>query len=423
MKRFLWIILACLVLVTPTFGAASTKLLVWWMPDTAETLKAAVKTYNEQHPNVNITYEVKTFDDLKTTLRLTLTNNEGPDITQSNQGAQDMGLLVKDGSIIPLDKYYHKYGWNKLFGDALIMPNRFNKDTMKQASGPIFGVSESAEFGLIFYNKDLFAKAGIKETPKTFEEFEADMALLKSKGITPMAYGDSDQCGRGIHWFEILLGNYAPQKRFADLTFDLNNKASYGKVELAAAAKFQEWCKKGYFMDGFLGISSNDAQKMFCAGQAAMYKEGSWGTTDIFKDSKATKISLGMFLLPTKYGITFGAPGPSITIARKCKNPDLAADFLNYLVNDTKYHAQNNELPIAKGDLSMADPAYKELCQLAASTYAKNSIGYYFDWATPTMFNTLNAGLQRLTGQKITPEEFVKMVNDDFAKAHAKAKQ
>lgn len=422
MKKILMVILICLVLVTPTFSAAKTELLVWWLPDTSDTLKAVIKAYNEKHPNVNVTYEIKNFNDLKTTLRLTLSNNEGPDITQSNQGAQDMGLLARDGSIIPLDKYYQKYGWNKLFGEALVMPNRFNKKTMKQASGPIFGVSESAEFGLIFYNKDLFAKAGIKDVPKNFEEFEADLAALKSKGITPMAYGDSDQSGRSIHWFEMVLGNYAPQKRFVDLTFDLENKAAYGDAELAAATKLQEWCKKGYFSDGFLGIGSNDAQKMFCAGKAAMYKEGSWGTTDIIKDTKVTNIPLGVFLLPTRYGCTFGAPASCATISKKCKNPDAAADFLNFLVTDTKYHIQNNELPIAKGDYSAAEPAFREMCQLASEVYEKNLIGYYFDWSTPTMYNTLVASLQSLMGQKITPAEFVKTVNADFAKAHAKAK-
>jgi raffinose/stachyose/melibiose transport system substrate-binding protein len=421
-KKVLLIILVCLVIGVPVFGAAPTKLLVWWLPETSETLKSAIKAYTDQHPGVEISYEVKSFDDLKTTLRLTLSNNEGPDITQSNQGAQDMGQLVKDGSIIPLDKYYQKYSWNKLFGNALISANRFNKDTMKQASGPIYGVSESAEFGLIYYNKDLFAKAGIKSVPKTFAEFEADLALLKNKGITPIAYGDSDQSGRSIHWFEIILGNYAPQKEFANLAFDMNNNAAYGPAELAAAAKLQEWCKKGYFTDGFLGISAPDSQKMFCAGQAAMYKDGDWATTDIVKDSKAAKIQIGVFLLPTEYAVTFGAPGTCATISKKCKNPDAAADFLNFLVTDTKYHIQNNDLPIAKGDYRNADPTFRDMCQLASHVYDKNLIGYYFDWSTPTMYNTLIAGIQRLTGQKITPQEFVKSINDDYAKAHAKSK-
>jgi raffinose/stachyose/melibiose transport system substrate-binding protein len=421
-KKVLLILLACLVIVAPVSGAAPTKLLVWWLPDYADTLKSAIKAYTAQHPGVEISYEAKNFDDLKTTLRLTLSNNEGPDIAQSNQGAQDMGQLVKDGSIISLDKYYQKYGWNKLFGKALIDANRINKDTMKQASGSIYGVSDSAEFGLLYYNKGLFAKAGIKRVPKTFAEFETDLALLKSKGITPIAYGDSDQSGRSIHWYEMILGNYASQKEFANLAFDMNNKASYGPAEQGAAAKFQEWAKKGYFTDGFLGISAPDSQKMFCAGQAAMYKDGDWATTDVVKDAKAAKIQIGVFLLPTKYGVTFGAPSTCATIAKKCKNPDVAADFLNFIVTDTKYHIQNNELPIAKGDYSNADSTFRDMCQLASNVYDKNLIGYYFDWSTPTMYNTMTAGLQRLTGQKITPQEFVKTVNDDYAKAHSKSK-
>ena len=36
-----------------------------------------------------------------------------------------------------------------------------------------------------WYNKDLFAKAGISSPPKTWPQFLADVAKLKTAGITP----------------------------------------------------------------------------------------------------------------------------------------------------------------------------------------------------------------------------------------------
>lgn len=419
MKKFIVVILACFILVTPTFGATQKELTIWWGPND-DTFKNVVATYQEQHPNVKLTYEEKTFEDLKTTLRLTLSNNEGPDICVSNQGVQDMGSLVKDGLIVPLDKYYQKYGWDKLYGPAMIMPNRFDKNTMKMGVGPIFGVSPTAEFGLFFYNKALFAKAGIKGAPKNFAEFESDLAILKGKGITPLVVGGQDG-GRWVWWFEVLLGNYAPQNFFEQLAFDPDNKVIHGNASLATLTKMQSWAKKDYFNKGFLGVTPDDALKMFVAGQAAIYLDGHWATHDIIKYSKATNTPVGLFLSPTKYGVTFGAPSSAVTISKKCSDPDLAADFLNFFITDTKIHIKYNSLPIAKnGDFSKAEPMYKQMCNLANEVYSKNLTGYYIDWSTATMFDTLSSNIQDLMSQKTTPAECMKKFNDDFARAHTK---
>ena len=46
---------------------------------------------------------------------------------------------------------------------------------------------------------------------------------------------------------------------------------------------------------------------------------------------------------------------------------------------------------------------------------ADDGLIYYQDWATDTMIDTLPSSLQELIGNRITPEDFVSTVQDDWA--------
>ena len=62
-------------------------------------------------------------------------------------------------------------------------------------------------FGLVgfWYNKDLFAQAGITEPPATWEEFLADVQKLKDAGITPIALAGGDKWPAMFYWAYLAL--------------------------------------------------------------------------------------------------------------------------------------------------------------------------------------------------------------------------
>ena len=52
----------------------------------------------------------------------------------------------------------------------------------------------------------------------------------------------------------------------------------------------------------------------------------------------------------------------------------------------------------------------------AASTASEtNGVVPYLDWATPTFYDTVTAAVQELMAQRITPEEFVAKIQEDYA--------
>ena len=61
-----------------------------------------------------------------------------------------------------------------------------------------YSVQQSVLPGGIWYSKDLFEKAGITETPKTWDEFKTVVQKLKDAGITPIAVGSRRLAGRPL---------------------------------------------------------------------------------------------------------------------------------------------------------------------------------------------------------------------------------
>src|SRR4051812_10118154 len=62
----------------------------------------------------------------------------------------------------------------------------------KGGQGDIYGVPSDQGTYALFYNKALFAKAGVKAPPRTYAELLALCPKFKKAGIVPLAYGDRD---------------------------------------------------------------------------------------------------------------------------------------------------------------------------------------------------------------------------------------
>ncbi len=414
MKRF-WISLILLaVWIMPVLAAESKELVIWqtYNGGAEMVLRNVAKDFQAKHPDIQLLVEKKTFDDLKTTVRLNLANNEGPDITIVNQGLNDMGILAQEGLVIPLDRYIAKYHWDKVLGSSMLRPNRFNVQTMSIGDGPLYAISFYNEFNTVLYNKDLFKKANINSIPTTMPQFEAVLKKLKKQRITPIVFGNSDTWP-GIHIFQFIFNSYASRQLIDDLVF-ATGKAHWNiSPTLKAAKKLQDWAKQGYFSNGYSGIGYDDSIKMFAAGQGAMLITGNWAIQSAVQNSENSH-NIGIFKAPTP--IVFGAPSTGLGIAKKCKNPDLAAELLNDLIVDTRYHVANSILPLIQGEgnVKTANELYNAQYPISQELTKKDALGYYFDWATPTMYNTISAAIQNLMAGRISAAEFGKTLDQDY---------
>ena len=183
-------------------GAAHAQTLVTWDDYTFGAQSAVVdeinKAFEAAHPGVTVTRTARTFDDLQLTLKLAVSAGDGPEVTKVNQGAGDMGTMVKENLLIPLDPYIEKFGWATRQSDSVLARDRWS-DTGEFGVGKTYGISSLGEIVGLYYNMKLLNDAGITTPPATLEELIADADTLKEKGIAPFMIGTAKQPHGAAH--------------------------------------------------------------------------------------------------------------------------------------------------------------------------------------------------------------------------------
>jgi multiple sugar transport system substrate-binding protein len=103
--------------------------------------------------------------------------------------------------------------------------------------GTQYGLPFIASARALFYNKDLFTKAGITDPPKTWAELEADAAKLKASGTVGygMPLGSEEAQAETAIWFYGAGGGYGDAKK---LTID-------SPENLIGATEMQKLIKAG----------------------------------------------------------------------------------------------------------------------------------------------------------------------------------
>jgi raffinose/stachyose/melibiose transport system substrate-binding protein len=397
--------------------------LVFWDSNNSGELQKLVETLAEEFEaqKQGVTVEHQGFEtaQLDDQLQRAIQSGEGPDISQINNGENSMGPMVRAGLILPMDDYAEQYGWNNLLSPGLIARNRYTEDGKTIGQGVLWGVSETAEIVGFYYNKQIFADNGV-EIPETFANLEAAMQTFKDNGVTPLVFGNLDPWP-AIHLFGEIHGTMTTREYLDGLIYRQGDKSWETDEIKQAAAKLQEWKQNGYLLQGFEGISPDDAVSLFAAGQGAMLMQGSWDAPNVAAEMQD---NAGFFLMPPREAggtvLHVGGVGIPYGITQNAEDPDLAAEFINSLVSERALElmVEQSALPGQTVPAEMITPG-----TLAGDLYTAwnaaneaDAIGHYMDWATPTFSDTLSAELQRLLGDQTTPEAFAQALQVDYAR-------
>ena len=397
-----------------------TTLVVWdqfYRDVESQVMDTLNAEFEAAHPGVKIERVVKTLDDLKVTLKLALTEANGPDVAQVNQGRSDMGEMVKAGLLLPLDSYLAKYNWGSVFSTSVASRNSFTPDGNTFGQGNLYGVSPTAEVVGVYYNKTMFKKYGW-EVPQTFEEFEALLAKIKERGETPISFGSLDGWN-AIHEFSAIQHLLVSLDYINNLTYGVNNVSFKTDENLKAAEILQQWAKAGYFSEGYPGIGYDDSNALFKSGIGAMTITGSWLAGELIND---TDQEFGFFLMPPfegKTALAIGGVGIPFAIRSTTTKADLAAEYLNWMISPraAELWAKAGMLPamtLPEGADIKTDNLFGDTLKAWDAINKANAVGHYIDWATPTFYDTLVAELQKLLGSISTPEDFVSAVQKDY---------
>ncbi|RZU50586.1 carbohydrate ABC transporter substrate-binding protein (CUT1 family) [Krasilnikovia cinnamomea] len=319
----------------------------------AAAIDTVVKDFEATHPKIKVTVKSGQ-DDSKVTQAIGAGN--GPDIGLS-YSTDIVGKFCASGAWVDLAPYIAR---DKVDLSQLNPTTRqYTEYGGKRCAMPFLADA----YGL-FYNRDLFAKAGIAGPPKTLDELAEDAkkltvrnadGSLKRVGFLPL-----------MDFYENAAAHLAPIVGATWLTAD-------GKSAIAADPAWKTlltWQKSLVDWYGYdnlqkfrAGLGDEfSADNAFQKGQVAINVDAEYRLA--FLADQAPKLSYGVAPLPTTDPARYGAgyvTGNIMGIAKNAKNPEAAWELIKYLTtNDTTIVKLANSLRnIPTTTKAAADPALK----------------------------------------------------------------
>ena len=203
---------------------------------------------------------------------------------------------------------------------------------------------------VLYYNKDLFKKAGIPAAPTTYDEFLADIQKLKAAGVdTPVALAGQSQWPE-LMWLEYFADRIGGPEAF-QAVIDGKPDAWSNPDMLKALQTIQDLVKAGAFGDKFGSVvaDSNADAALLHTGKAGMLLQGAWVYGTFLTDSPdfVKNGSLGYAAFPAVAGgkgdPTNVAGNPanywSVSASASKEQQDAAISYLNKALFDDTYVA------------------------------------------------------------------------------------
>lgn len=402
---------------TDPSSAGELTLTVWdheTQGGSSESLDELNGQFEDRYPNVTIERLSRSLEDLKTTLRLAISSDTAPCVVQANQGYGDMGTFVEADLLVPLDEYAEVYGWKDSFPESILALNSFSPDGKEFATGDLYGVSQRGSMVGLYYSKSRLESFGL-EAPSTFEELRGAIATIAERGEQAISFGNAEGYP-AIHLLGFVQGGVGDQDYSLDLVFDRGNVTWANEGTLEAAQIIQEWANSESLGKGVNGRSADLALADFQEGKSVFYIGGTWALAEL---SQAMGSDVGFIVPSGAEGrpVTVGAGGIPFAITANCDNPDVAAAYIEHITNEKagEVMAEHGVLPVVPPADWQPNPGTVEADVVQAwKTVSADGLVPYYDYATPTFYDTLTSQAQLLLGGKSEPVDFAEALQEDY---------
>lgn len=405
-KRFAYVLAALVLMVSmaaPIAQAQSQVVITWWHINTDATQSAFWQSVADEfmaaNPNVKIEITVLENEAFKSRLVTVMQAGDPPDLFQS-WGGGVLWEYAKAGLVknIAADL---EGEWRDSFSAKAALE-------LYGRNGEYYGVPWTWGAVGIFYNKALFAQAGIEKTPETWTEFLEVVKQLKAAGITPIALGERDKWP-GHFWWVYLAIRLGGEEAFLAA---YNRTGSFEAEPFVKAGEYlKELIDLEPFMDGFLGLGYGDQAAAMGDSRAAMELMGQWAPSVQASSSQSGGLgeNLGWFPFPAVEG---GAGNPNDVLgggdgfAVGARAEPEAVAFLRYITSpDVQRRAAAIwVLPtVAEAEDAVTDPILQAI--LKARNEAPYFQLYYDQFLPPAVGQVVNDSVEMLFAGVATPAE------------------
>ncbi|WP_406008240.1 extracellular solute-binding protein [Streptomyces sp. NBC_00637] len=342
-----------------------------------------VEAYEKDHPGVTVDVSVYSWNDVDAKVKAMVDAGKAPDMAQigayADYAAADQLYKVSDVLSIPVEADFVSQ-----LADA------------GEVRGLQYGMPFASSTRLLFYNKTLFAEAGLTP-PTTWAELAEDAKALKDKGVKypyALPLGPEEAQAETLQWLLSGGGGYT-------------QTASAYSIDSTENVETFDWLKDDLVGKGLTGPVAPDklnraaAFAAFAAGDVGMLN----GHPSLMKAAAGKGVKFGMVPMPGVAGPTKVSMGVAdwMTAFKQNGHAEQVGDFLDYVYSEKNvldFSREYDLLPVTSSASQVMGAAEEDadlkpfLDQLVLSeTYPVGRTS----WAK------VSAEIKKRIGQAVTP--------------------
>ncbi|MGA5147932.1 ABC transporter substrate-binding protein [Streptomyces griseoincarnatus] len=352
----------------------SPKELTYWASNQGASIEADKKVLQpeldkfEKQTGIKVKLEVVPWSDLLNRILTATTSGQGPDVL--NIGNTWSASLQATGGLLPWDdEQFEKIGGKDRFVDSAL--GSTGAQGQPPAAVPLYSMAYA-----LYYNKQMFADAGIDAPPATWDEFVVAGKKLSKDGTWGTAMEGSNP-SENVHHAYVFAKQHGADFFTADGKPDFTGDG----VVTAVKQYVDLMAKDKVIAPGNAEYAQNQSVSDFAKGRTGML---------LWQSASANLKSQGMS--EDAYGIApvpvqSGTPGPgkqvnsmvagiNLAVFRNTDNLDGATEFVKFMTSDAEQKILNtaySSIPPVKA--AQADPAFNTPANaVLKDTLAKSAV-------------------------------------------------
>ncbi|RED64008.1 extracellular solute-binding protein [Cohnella lupini] len=286
--------------------------------ETKPLLEKLVKEFELKNPLIDIELQVANWDILDGIYTTMISKNQPPDLLNTNVYAH----FAQDGLLNDLSDIVSPELANKLY------PNLMEMDRM---NGIQYAIPYVASMRNLYFNDELFAKAGIAAPPTTWSELKEAARKIKATGIAD-GFGvdltDNETQAYLSYFFYGAGGTWIKDGKWA-----INSPANVEGLTF-----LKEMFDSGLTDPDPTVTTRDEKQRILGYGELGMMISGNYFTSVVPKEFPGLKWGVGP--IPVKDGtppISFGVHDLLVSFKTDHTNKEALSKFLDFLYEDSAY--------------------------------------------------------------------------------------
>lgn len=339
----------------------SPKTLTYWASNQGASIEIDKKVLQpeldkfEKQTGIKVKLEVVPWSDLLNRILTATTSGQGPDVL--NIGNTWSASLQATGALLPWDaKNFDKIGGRDRFVDSAL------GSTGTQGEDPAAVPLYSMAYAL-YYNKKMFAEAGVSKPPATWDELVATGKKVSKDGKWGLG-AEGSNASENIHHAYVFAKQHGADFFTADGKPDFT-----GDATVAAVKQYVDlMAKDKVIAPGNAEYAQNQSVSDFAKGKTAMLL---WQSASAnLKSQGMSEDDYGVAPVPVQSGtpgtgkqVNSMVAGINLAVFKNTDNLDGATKFVKFMTSDDEQKILNkaySSIPpvkTAQSDAAFASPA------------------------------------------------------------------